>query len=100
MKDVTAVDDPVNPEDYRDFRIKSLHAICAIDPNNNSEGIGGFMSSRGPIPMIASDKVRLDQLIELAQEMSNQNGMHYRVVRFSIREDLQEIVPQESEETA
>lgn len=94
---MAGVDEPKNPEDYRGFRIKSLHAICAIDPDNDSEGIGGFMTRNGPIPMIAADPVRLEQLEELAQEMSNREGIHYRVVRFSVREDLREIVPQVEE---
>lgn len=92
---MAGIDEPDNPEDYRGFRITSLHAICAIDPDNDSEGIGGFMSRNGPIPMIASDKVRLDQLEALAQEMANQDGMSFRVVRFSMREDLKEILPQD-----
>lgn len=91
------IDEISNPEDYRGFRIQHIHAITAIDPNFDDEGIGGYMTRNGPVPMIASDDVRLEKLIEMAQEMSNQTGTKFKVVRFSIREDLQEIVPQNAQ---
>jgi hypothetical protein len=89
------MDKITNPELYRGFRITELYIVAGIDPDDNSEGIGAFMSHGNPIPMIATDPVRLEQLKLIAQKVSNATGQKFSVVRLSVREDLQEIVPQE-----
>lgn len=50
---------------YPGFRIRTIHAITGID-DDDEEGIPAFMSPDGPIPMIASDHVRLEQLKQIA----------------------------------
>jgi hypothetical protein len=76
---------------YRGFRIKELHAIVGIDPNDDEEGIPAVETPGGMLPLIASDAVRLDQLKRLAQKIANQTKQNFKVVKFSAREDIEEI---------
>jgi hypothetical protein len=78
-----------NP-DYRGFRITEIHAITGIG-DDDEEAIPAFWSSGGPIPMIASDRVRLESLKQMAQVMADQTGKNFKVVKFSVREDIGEI---------
>lgn len=78
-------------EKYRGFRITEIHAITAVDPDDDSEGILGYFTSSGPIPLIASDAVRLDALKEMAQQMADQIKRNFKAVKFSVREDIGEI---------
>jgi len=49
------------------------------------------MSSAGPAPLIASDRVRLEKLIEMAQRIADATGKNFKIVKFSVREDIGEI---------
>ena len=84
--------------DYRGFRITELHAICSIDPDDDQEGIPAYFSAAGPMPMIASDRVRLDMLKTMAQEIADQTGRNFKVVRFSVREDIGEIISKRNQQ--
>lgn len=76
--------------EYRGFRIKEIHAICGIG-DDDEEGIPAVTSPDGPIPLIASDHVRLEQLKVMAQVIADETGRNFKVVRFSVREDVGEI---------
>lgn len=76
--------------DYSGFRITAIHAICGIG-DDDEEGIPAFTTPDGPVPMIATDRVRLDQLTKMAQQVSDATGQNFKVVRFSVREDIGEI---------
>lgn len=78
-------------EKYRGFRVTEMHAIMAVDPQDDSEGIPAFMTPDGPMPMIASDRVRLGLLIEMAQQVADARKMNFKIVKFSVREDVGEI---------
>lgn len=78
--------------DYRGFRITELHAICGIG-DDDEEGIPAFFSGDGPVPLIASDRVRLDHLKAMAQQIADATGKTFKVVRFSVRSDVGEIRP-------
>lgn len=77
---------------YRGFRISELHAICGIG-EDDEEGIPAYMTPDGPMPLIASDRVRLEQLRLMAQRIADSTGQAFKVVKFSVREDLGEITP-------
>lgn len=76
--------------DYRGFRITTIHAILGIDAEDE-EGIPAWITPDGPMPLIASDHVRLDQLKVMAQQIADNTGMNFKIVRFSVREDIGEI---------
>lgn len=76
--------------DYRGFRIKEIHAIVAIGPDDE-EGIPAITSPDGPLPLIASDGVRLEHLKKVAQMISDETGQNFTILRFSVREEIGEI---------
>jgi hypothetical protein len=76
--------------DYRGFRIKDIHAIVAIG-DDDEEGIPAIYTPDGPAPLIAADPRRLKQIIEMGQAIANDMGKNFKVVRFSVREDIGEI---------
>ena len=76
--------------DYRGFRIKEIHAIVGID-GDDQEAVAALWTADGPIPMIASDRVRFEQLKEMAQRIADQTGRNFKVAKFAVREDIGEI---------
>lgn len=82
----------VSDPDYRGFRITELHAICGID-DNDEEAIPAIWTVNGPMPLISSDRVRLEQTMAMAQKLSDWTGKTYKIVKFSVREDIGEIKP-------
>lgn len=76
--------------DYRGFRIRDIHAIVSIGPDDE-EGIVAAGVAGAPLPLIASDKVRLDQLKQMAQIIADATGQTFKVIRFSVREEVCEI---------
>jgi hypothetical protein len=79
--------------DYKGFRITEVHAITGIG-DDDEEGIPAIMTTDGPLPLISSDRVRLEQLKIMAQQIANQTGQSYKIVRFSAREDIGTIEPE------
>lgn len=77
--------------DYRGFRITCMHAITGIG-DDDEEGIPAWKTPDGPLPLIATDRVRLEQLKEMAQVIADATGQSFKVVRFSVREDIGEII--------
>jgi hypothetical protein len=74
-------------KDYRGFRITTIHAIVGIG-DDDEEGIPAIVSEDGLLPLIASDAVRLDQIKAMAQQVADETGRDFKVVRFSVREDV------------
>lgn len=70
------------------FVITSLSAIVAIDPNSGDEGVWGFNDGVSWIPMVCADEERLKIILPMAENMAKQYGLEYKVVQFSIREDV------------
>lgn len=77
--------------DDRGFRITEIHVICGIDPDGDFEGIPAKFTSMGPIPLIAADAKRLSQIKQMAQEIADITQRNFKIVRFSVREDIGEI---------
>lgn len=73
------------------FRIRDLHAFIA-DAGDGDEGLTAFFDGIAWIPMVAADRSRLAQLKVMASRLVRE-GIHQRIrlVRFSQREDLEEI---------
>lgn len=78
-------------EKYRGFRIKTIHAIVAVDEEHDNEGIPAIIVPGGALPLIAADPVRLKEITEMAQEIANAQKRNFKVVRFSVREEIGEI---------
>lgn len=82
----------MNKPDYRGFRIKEVHAIVGVG-DDDEEGIPAFQTPEGPIPLISSDRVRLDHITAMAQLLADHTGQKYKIVKFSVREEVGEIIP-------
>lgn len=81
--------------DYRGFRITDVVAICGIG-DDDEEGIPAWMTPDGPLPLIGTDRIRVEQLKIMAQQIADATGQTFKVVRFSVREEIGEIVPKGS----
>jgi SepF-like predicted cell division protein (DUF552 family) len=76
------------------FRITTIQAFIALDPEDNSEGIIGMMMPNGQwMPLIAADPDRLKDLRPLAENMAEQTHKEIKLIRLSVREDLEIIKP-------
>lgn len=77
--------------DYRGFRIKDVVAIVGIG-DDDEEGIPAWHTPAGPLPLIGTDRIRVEQLKIMAQEIADETGKNFKVVRFSVREEIGEII--------
>jgi hypothetical protein len=84
-------DNHPDSEKYRGFRIKDIHAIIAVDGGPDNEGIVSIMTPGGAFPLIAADEVRLNELTVLAQHLADVQKCNFKIVRFSVREDIGEM---------
>lgn len=76
---------------YDGFRIGDIWAWTMVDPADNQEGIIGFRN----MPLIASDRVRLDDLAAYAQMMADTLGKPATLKRFRFVEDEITLTPEE-----
>lgn len=72
-------------------RIEEIWAYTQVDPRDNNEGVIALETKHGPLPMIAADKERLDDLRPYAMEMAVRTGRPVNVTKFSVREDVEVI---------
>jgi hypothetical protein len=75
------------------FKIESIWAYVSED-EKGEEGICGFNDPRTNqwIPMIAADETRLKSLKPFAHQIAIVTKRKVKLVKFSIREDMGEIV--------
>lgn len=71
--------------------IDEMFAFIAID--DGGEGITGFKSPMGWMPMVGADMDRIEQFKPIAQALSNDSGKRIVIAKFSIREDLEILEP-------
>jgi hypothetical protein len=74
-------------------RIDHLWAFLSVD--EGGEGVIGAPLARSSlsIPMVAADEARLDSLIPLAKKISDQLNIKVRLVKFTVREEIEEYNP-------
>ncbi len=73
--------------------ITELFAFIATEAPGE-EGITAMQNGGMFMPLIGADAARVDSLRERAQVVANTSGMVVTLARFTVREDLEEIVPQ------
>lgn len=72
-------------------KITTIHAFIAED-EDGSEGICAFQSpGYGWMPMIGADADRILSLREYAEGISRSSGRPVKLIRFSVRSDLETI---------
>jgi hypothetical protein len=71
--------------------IDTLTAYIAVD--DDGEGIMAFRGEDGWLPMVGADPDRIAALRPIAEQMAAAAGKRCVVARFSVREDLEIIEP-------
>lgn len=76
------------------FRIDRLTAYVAVDPADDEEGIVGHRMPDGTMmPLIGADETRIRDMRPYAESVAAATGQQIKLVRFSVREDLDVIDP-------
>ena len=73
------------------FKIKNIHAFVAVG-DDGDEGVIGEMINGVMTPFVCADEARVESLREKAFEIGKHTGKKVKLVRFSTREDVEEIV--------
>ena len=80
--------------DYTGFRIASLWAFTQVGPDDQEGIIAGYNSETEMlVPLIASDPVRLEDWMVLAQEAANETGREVKLAKFNVRVELDILTP-------
>jgi len=69
-------------------RIKEIWAFLARD-QNQMEGICGFYTPDGWLPMVCGDKTRADVLRKIARKIARETGHEVTLARFQVRVDTE-----------
>ena len=73
-------------------RIEEMYAFVCEDTGPDDEGIMGFLTESGWMPMVGADMARVESLKPMAQNLAQAAGKKVKLVRFTNREDMGEIV--------
>lgn len=71
------------------LRIEEMYAFVVLDPADNTEGV----IAAGGLPLVGADMEMVDKLRDTAQFLADMNKMEIMVLKFSVREQLDLIVP-------
>jgi hypothetical protein len=82
------------------YRISTLTAFIAVDPKDDSEGIVAFtnVETGASEPLIGADDARIMQLRPMAEASATVLGIEVRLVRFTVRENIDTINPKTKEQ--
>lgn len=74
-------------------RIDEMYAFVMVDPADYTEGIIGFYTPTGWMPMVGADTNRVESLIPMAQDLADQLGEPVQILRFTVREEIDVLQP-------
>lgn len=74
------------------FKITKVTAFVGIDPVDGDEGVLGFKGPNGWMPLICADEARIASMFPIAEEIAAEKGIEYRILQYSVREDVTEEV--------
>lgn len=69
-------------------KITEVFAFVVTDQDEDDEGIMGMQTPMGWMPFVGGDMARVASLREAADTICAQLGKPYRILRFSVREDI------------
>jgi hypothetical protein len=71
-------------------KIESITIIMVIDDQHNGdEAVPAMNMPNGTVmPLVASDIIRLEEMYKAAYMVCKQAGKQFRVLKFSVREDI------------
>lgn len=73
--------------------IDEMYAFVQTDPKDQTEGVIGFHTTDGWLPMVGADTARVEYLRPVAQEIATAMGREVRIIRFTVREEIEVIQP-------
>lgn len=75
------------------LRIDEMYAYVAVEKSTGDEGITAFFDPEGGtwLPMVGADMERVEALRPIAQMLAEQGQQEIRVLRFSVREEIEVI---------
>lgn len=71
--------------------IKTIHAF--VVDGSEGEGLAGFMNGAVFMPMVAADEARIESLKGVAREIATATKRPIKILRFSVREQVDTIEP-------
>lgn len=74
-------------------RITELYAYIAEDNGPDDEGVAAAQAGNMMMPLIGADVGRSKRLRAVAQHVARTTGKRLRLVRFSVREELEVLEP-------
>lgn len=76
-------------------KIDELFAFIAEDASPDDEGIAAYWHAGmlAYMPLVGADRARVDALRKWAQEIATVTKKRMKLVRFSVREELEQIEP-------
>lgn len=78
------------------FRITELWAFIAVGDDDEEGVIGAKMPNGSWLPFVMADNRRLEQLRPMAEDIAEASGKTVRLVRFSVREDIETLGKRET----
>jgi hypothetical protein len=76
------------------LRIEEIFAFTVVD-TDGTEGVPAFKSGEHILPMMGADSARIEDLRPMAQQWANRNGLPMTLVRFTTREEVEVIQPED-----
>lgn len=73
------------------LRIDAIWAVLA--EGERGEGVCGARFGQNWVPLVAADEARLKSILPIARGIAKENGMKLKLVKYSVREDVEDIVP-------
>lgn len=72
-------------------RIEEMFAFVVEDKGPDDEGIVGMILPGSVAPMVGTDMARVESLKPIARNIAKQLGKQIKLIRFSVREELETI---------
>ncbi len=69
-------------------KIDEMYAFVVEDSGPDDEGILGFMTNGGWMPMVGADMARVESLKPMARDMATSLGKRVKILKFTKREDI------------
>lgn len=77
------------------FTITKVTAFVGIDPKDGDEGVLGFKTPDGWIPLVCADEARIESMLPMAELIAAETKTSYRIIQFSTREDVTDQVKEQ-----
>jgi len=80
------------PHHDKGTHLEQLFAFVSVDAQG-SEGIIAAQGTTGPMPLVATDEAKVEQLRPIAMSVAKRSGITVKLVRFRGREELETYSP-------